>query len=137
VWVLSLSLLFVFIAGYTVYQYDEFFSHMVGDVSDIQLLKSLRQIPTNKTVVVADADSWDEAWFQNPNIEYYTGRPDIQTYLIQDQGVPYADYMLARPEYTGQVVDFINGEGYGANVSATKEKCSTGLCLIHLIKSSK
>jgi hypothetical protein len=48
VWVLSLSLLFVFIAGYTVYQYDEFFSHMVGDVSDIQLLKSLRQIPTNR-----------------------------------------------------------------------------------------
>jgi hypothetical protein len=40
VWVLSLSLLFVFIAGYTVYQYDEFFSHMVGDVSDIQLLKT-------------------------------------------------------------------------------------------------
>ncbi len=132
--IISISIILGGISGY---EYHELlFVNTKGDISDIKLMQTLRDIPKEKVIIAASEDPLFLFWFQNPNIDYYSDRK-IQTYLFDD-GVPLTDYQIIQTTMVKDVIAFINsGSGYGNGVRAETIGCSTNLCLLELKTSRK
>ncbi len=134
VWLALLGIVVICNIGWSVYQYNTLLNFNTwGDATDIALLKTIRELPIQATVVAAEEHPILTLWFQNPNIKYYTGR-EIQTYVLED-GVPIADYQIIPSRFKNDLTAFINnGSGYGKGVSASIVSCSTNYCLLELVK---
>lgn len=124
------SLLFIALSITTAFTYNKFLTSQYGDVSDIQLLKSLRTLPEGKTVVAADNDGYVRDWFMNPNIRYYSGR-DIPTYSF-DEGVEPADYMVVRKEVAPQIQQQLADGTVKKQAEIQQPRCSQTFCLIKI-----
>ncbi len=136
-WSVLLLVVFLTTSALSVYHYNRFFSFYTwGDASDVQLLKSLRDLPPGATVVASEQHPVLTLWFQNPNIEYYSGRK-ITAYVLEDS-VPAADYQVVPSRFVEDIVKEINSSsGYGQGVLASKMRCSTNYCLIQLTENTK
>jgi len=123
-------LTFAITVGTTMYQYNQLlFVNSWGNETDIKLIESIREFPSEETIYTANDNPLALSWFQNPNIRYYAGR-EIKGYLFSE-AIPLPDYFILPQFFADDVTAFINsGEGYGNDVSATKERCSDNLCLI-------
>jgi hypothetical protein len=132
-WFAVFGVLFALTAAYTAYQYHELLvNSSSADVTDIELIRSLKDIPADKNIIAVDTSQEALFWYDNPNIEYYAGR-SIKGYLL-DNGFPVADYQIVPRAYVDQFMQQINDlHGFGRAVSATNDRCSTNLCLLHLV----
>lgn len=102
-----------------------------GDRSDINLLKTIRDIPTDEQVVAGEVDELMRSWFDNPNIRYYAGR-DIPAFVLED-GMPMAPYQIVPSAVEVDYLRQINSaHGYGAAVRASTLYCATDYCLLQL-----
>ncbi len=133
-WFFTLLLILILNVSFSTYEFHNLlFKSSGGDISDIELIKSLKSIPKNKEVIVAGIDQLDISWYQNPNIIYYSER-DLKGYLLEE-GVPFSDYQLVPKSQTEQYVLQINNGGYGKNTSASSTNCSLNICLVSLKKN--
>jgi 4-amino-4-deoxy-L-arabinose transferase-like glycosyltransferase len=126
------GILLIATGAYACYQYDQLLFHSSGvDVTDIELIKSLNDIPASSSVIAVNNDEASNFWYGNPNIDYYAGRT-IKAYLV-DQGFPYADFIIVPSVYSDQFLKQINEEhGFGRSVSAKSDRCSKNLCVLDL-----
>lgn len=133
VFILATAGVFALLATFSIIHYQKMlFENSWGNKTDVLLLKSLRDIPEDESIITLNDNHIALDWFRNPNITYYTGRPEITTYLFTD-GAPLSEYILLPIGLVDQFMAFINsGQGYGAGYGAKKERCSDHLCLLRI-----
>lgn len=132
-WMWAVGILFLFLALFSRHQfYNLLFKDSGGDISDITLIKEIKNIPQNMTVIAAEINQLGIFWYDNPNIQYYSGRT-IKGYLLED-GVPISDYQIVPKSQSNDYSKAINDGGYGPRVYAREIKCSKNLCLLQLTK---
>jgi hypothetical protein len=131
-WLVFASILLLINIIFTTYQYKYLLSEKIGGTKDdIELIKTLKNIPKDKTIVVGEISEPGMWWYQNPNMSYYTNNREIKTYLLEE-GVPLSDYQLVPNSQADAYVNAINSGGYGSKVKAKKNQCSANICLIEL-----
>ena len=89
------------------------FKDIWGDRSDIELIKTLKNIPLTEKIVVMDNET-TLGWFSNPNINYYAGRA-LEGHLINSSVKPEASYYIV---------------SIAAVESKLSQSCSKHFCLI-------
>ena len=100
------SIMILVVGAYAAYQFNRLHKLMIGDETDIELLKAIKNVPEDLVVIGAHVNEGSITWFENPNIEYYAGRT-IQGYVMGD-GIPLADYQVIPREVTNEFLDIIN-----------------------------
>lgn len=121
----SAIILFAGWRSYKVYT-SLLFQDMWGDRSDIELIKTLKNVPTTDKIVVADNKSAIE-WFSNPNIEYYAGRT-LETRLIGTE--PEAPYYIIPISNVDAKLSQLNSYKQNKSDIAATQLCSKHFCLI-------
>lgn len=124
------AVLVLALAANTAYTYVELLSSQYGDASDIALLRSLKALPADKTVVAADTDQYVRDWFGNPNVMYYADRA-ITAYSFDD-GIPPSDYLIVRKEVAPEIIAQIKAGAAGPSTASADTSCAKTFCLLHL-----
>ncbi|OHA02822.1 MAG: hypothetical protein A3J58_01005 [Candidatus Sungbacteria bacterium RIFCSPHIGHO2_02_FULL_52_23] len=115
---------------YSVHVYTRLLTkEMWGDRSDIALVRSLRDLPKDARIIVADNQTALD-WFANPNIIYYAGRAPERFTLAE---VPHAPYQIVPASMAPALTKLlISGKAYGVAMPTDTLGCSTHFCLLHL-----
>jgi len=103
------------------------FQDIWGDVSDIKLIKTLRDMPMDRKIAVI-ADEVALEWFSNPNIEYYAGRP-LEKYLVGAEG-DAAYYIIPVAEAEAILARLNLRKQDKSGIGETQALCSKNFCLV-------
>jgi hypothetical protein len=123
-----LIILFSSWQSYRVYT-NLLFHDFNGDVTDVELVRSLRQLPS-EAEILALGDSNEVEWWSVPSIEYYSGR-HIKAQSFEQ--VPLVQYQIVPARFAERIVGLISdGTSYGVPYPAAVQTCSTNFCLLEV-----
>lgn len=130
-WYWSLGLLLCIAASASIYQYHKLLvDDMWGDVSDIELIRSIRNLSAEQSVITVNTEVAALDWFSNPNIPYYAGR-EIPGSLLAST-TPTTGWILIPYGILDDVVRvYLKVPGYGPSASI-HNLCVTHLCLVKI-----
>lgn len=130
-WIAVAILLLFCTASMAGYQYHKLFTNeMAGDASDIELIKSIRELPQEATVVAGHINQTSASWYEGGNITWYAGR-NIKGYVLEE-GMPFTDFQIVPERYADAYLQKVAEGGYGFPASGQKVQCSSNLCLLSL-----